>query len=134
LKIAIVGSSRLVKCEWNYASNLISHLVKIIKRNGDELITGDAEGIDSLALLYSEDVKTTCVKAPNRQWEGKHGFKERNIKIAHMADFVFSIATKTIKDQRCYHCDEQNHDRTGGCWTKKFAIEKLHKHGRTIVI
>ena len=134
MKIAIVGSSKLTEEERERARLEIEQWIK--DPTVEEVITGDASGIDELVRSFaSENKSITVVKAIDKEWEGKYGFKQRNIKIAQMADHVVSISTK-IKIQRCYHCREKfaNHERTGGCWTKKFAIDKLGKTGETIVI
>ena len=133
MKIAIVGSSRLDEEEKERAMQTIEFILQNYEDN-IEIITGDAQGIDSIVLMLSPEYNVTMVKAIEHHWEGKYGFKNRNIKIAQTADKVYSIATKKIKDKRCYHCDEQNHDRTGGCWTKRYAMDKLHKDGETIII
>lgn len=133
MKIAIVGTSRLTEEERDEAIHQIGLILD--KHPDAEFITGDAEGIDNLVRVFlSPEFNVTMIKAIEKHWEGKYGFKSRNIKIAQMADKVYSIATKKIKDKRCYHCDEQNHDRTGGCWTKRYAMDKLHKDGETIII
>ena len=130
VKIAIVGSSRLNIDE---AGRAVEEIWKLMLK-ADETITGDADGIDWLVRNFSGVKPVTVVKAIDGKWEGQHGFKARNIMIAQMADKVYSIATKKIKDKRCYHCDKPNHDRTGGCWTKRYAIDKLNKPEETIVI
>lgn len=33
----------------------------------------------------------------------------------------------------CYHCEEPNHVKSGGCWTVKYA-KKLGKVGSVIII
>lgn len=143
MKIAIVGTSHLTLEETDNASNVID---TIINRYDEisyvrfgltpeklEIVTGDANGIDALILSCTDKCKVTMVKALDKKWEGKHGYKNRNILIAELVGYVYSISTQ-IKETRCYHCDTPNHERTGGCWTKRFAIDKLGKHGETIVI
>ena len=134
MKIAIVGSSRLDEHERFLAREYIKKILDNTEYT-NEIITGDADGVDELvrSFAYTRDCMTVC-EAKNKKWEGKGGFKERNISIAQQADIVYSIATKKIKDKRCYHCDEQNHDRTGECCTKRYAMDKLHKKGETIII
>jgi len=98
MKVAIVGTSRLEEGKEKY--DAMHHIGLILhKYPNAEFITGDAEGIDTLVrLVLSPQCKVTMVKALSKHWEGKHGFKSRNIKIAEMADIVYSIATKKIKD------------------------------------
>lgn len=131
MKIAIVGTSHLTDKEKARAANAIE---SIFNENPDaEIITGDANGIDALVLSYSGCREMTMIKALDKKWEGKYGFKQRNIAIAEQADIIYSIAIP-IKTTRCYHCSNEDHERTGGCWTKRYAIDKLDKRGRTIII
>ena len=132
MKIAIVGSSRLDEDE---RDEVIHQLGVILdKHPNSEIITGDADGVDKIVREFlSPEFHVTVEKTNNKRWDND-GYKSRNIRIAQRADVVYSIATKKIKDRRCYHCYEQNHDRTGGCWTKKYAMDKLHKDGETIII
>ncbi len=134
MKIAIVGSSRLDEHERFLAREFISKILDNAQPH-DEIITGDALGVDELVRSFASEVNCmTVVNAKDKQWEGNNGYKHRNMEIARLADLVYSIATKKIKDKRCYHCDEQNHDRTGGCWTRRFAKDKLGKQGEVIII
>jgi len=134
MKVAIVGSSRLDEKEREDARAVIEFIIKEFVPAWGEVITGDANGVDELVRSFGTECNClTVVKAKNKRWL-PHGCKERNETIGQMADCVFSIATKKIKDKRCYHCDEQNHDRTGGCWTRRYALDKLGKGGETILI
>lgn len=128
LKIAIVGTSHIEPHEEMKARGMIAGLTHDFH---GEIITGDANGID--ALVKEMCPNATVCAAKDKSWEGEYGYKHRNIIIAQLADYVYSISTK-IKKTRCYHCDTPNHERTGGCWTKRFAINKLGKKGETIVI
>ena len=132
MKIAIVGTSRLDHDELIKANDEIAKIIERCKIVDDTLITGDAAGVDTLVQCHSGEIDIEVIKTRNKHWVPQ-GYKERNEKIAQKAGYVYSIATKKIKDKRCYHCDEQNHDRTGGCWTRRFAM-KLGKEGKTIVI
>lgn len=130
MKIAIVGTSRLTEQERDKARPIIKGLIQ----NADEVFTGDANGIDELVRSFAHKCNCMTVEeAKDNRWEGQNGFKLRNIKIAQQADYVYSISTK-IKEMRCYHCDKPNHERTGGCWTKRYAMDKLKKDGETIII
>lgn len=60
-------------------------------------------------------------------WEG--GFKQRNLKIAAVSDEVHCIVVKDyppnyvgMRFKYCYHCDTDEHIKSGGCWTAKKAI------------
>lgn len=72
------------------------------------------------------------------RWEG--GYKQRNLEIAKGSDFVVCITVKELppgykgmRFDRCYHCDTNEHVKSGGCWTVKEAI-KMGKEGQVIVI
>jgi len=128
-----VGSSRLEGEEVDRAVEAIQFILLNYDLKTTEIITGDAQGIDRLVSQLDSDCNVTVIKAKYNQWIPA-GYKERNMKIAQLADYIYTIATKKIHDRRCYHCDEQNHDRTGGCWTRRYAIDKLGKEGDVIII
>ncbi len=130
-KIAIVGSSKLTPVEIDKARNIIESIFN--SHEPAQFITGDARGIDSLVLSYSPTHDITMVKAIEHKWNGRYGFKTRNIRIAEEADYIYSIAT-VKKNTPCYHCNIKDHERTGGCWTKKYAWNELGKKGQTIII
>ena len=73
-----------------------------------------------------------------RDWVG---FKSRNILIAQNSDVVVCITVKTLPptyvvkgwEKYCYHCNTDQHIKSGGCWTVKHA-RKLGKEGRIIVV
>lgn len=63
-------------------------------------------------------------------WEG---YKRRNIEIAKTSDELHCITVKKLPDgytgmkfPYCYHCKTNDHIKSGGCWTLKYA-EKLGK-------
>jgi len=129
MKIAIVGSSHLDKDEIVRAKDLIFVLGNLHIK--DDIITGDAVGVDMLVkecIDYAE-----VIYSHNERWK-PDGYKERNITIAEKADFVYSIATKQLKDEWCYHCLSTDHNRTAGCWTKNYAINKFNKDGATVLV
>ena len=62
------------------------------------------------------------------QWDGKDGYRSRNILIAKMADLVVCITPLNYPDGRkgwCKHCRD-HHVSSGGCWTARYA-EKIGK-------
>jgi hypothetical protein len=69
-------------------------------------------------------------------------FKRRNIEIAERSDRVVCITIRTLPpefkaggwEHYCYHCKTDQHIKSGGCWTVKYAREKLGKPGEIIVI
>ena len=130
MKVAIVGTSHLTYEEIDKANNAIESIFNA-HPDDTEYFTGDANGIDGLVLSYSKNHHITMIKALENKWEGKYGYKARNMRIADEVDYVYSITTKT-KNEKCYHC-HADHQRTGGCWTKFYAVI-MGKDGKTIVI
>ncbi len=100
-KIAIVGSSRLDNHEAFLAKE---YIIKILDNTqpDDVIITGDAKGVDGLVrtLAYNHH-GLIVVEADVKEWMPMRGvgFRQRNMTIAQKADIVYSIATKTIKDE-----------------------------------
>ncbi len=75
------------------------------------------------------------------------GYKARNILIAENSTEVYSFVVPTYPKgymlerygsrngkPYCYHCNEDTHVKSGGCWTAKYAREKLNKPGHTIIL
>lgn len=118
MKLAIVGTSgTLSEYEERNARQLIANTIRYY--NPDFVISGGSKGIDTMALEVALGLgfKTECYPSSTPHWE--HGYKPRNIKIATESDVCISITTQTKKES-CYHCN-QPHQRTGGCWTVKYA-------------
>jgi len=133
-RVAIVGTSKLTELERDNASAVIESILNSMDLLNDCLITGDAVGVDVLVYNMAYNIpnfKILRVFADEKYWEGERGFKARNMRIARESDIVYSITTKT-KTIPCYHCN-QDHERTGGCWTRKYA-ESLGKEGSLIIV
>lgn len=65
-------------------------------------------------------------------WLG--GYKPRNILIAKTSHVVHNIVVekyppnyKGMTFDYCYHCNTEEHVKSGGCWTAKYAHDKLRK-------
>ena len=72
-------------------------------------------------------------------WEG--GYKQRNILIAKNSDIVHVIVVSTypldyrgMRFSYCYHCDSQDHIKSGACWTAKYAQKTFNKQTKWHVI
>jgi len=130
INIAIVGTSHLNNAEQQEALMEIRKIIEQRKEN-DLIITGDAEGIDSLVSWECLEIPHRVYEAKVKGWANEGGFKDRNIRIAENSDYVYSITTRT-KDEECYHCNLP-HQRTGGCWTLKYA-NSIGKKGSVIII
>jgi len=103
-------------------------------------------GIDIWAEEQAHKVEwSTWIFPPaKQQWEG--GYKQRNIQIAKYSDIVYVITLKELPDgyrgmrfADCYHCIKRRpegvpHVKSGACWTAWYAIEKLGKPARWIII
>lgn len=126
MKIAIVGTSKLTDFEKIRASLKITQLLNY----GDILISGGADGIDSLAHKISVelDMKSEIYYPEIHNWLG---YRKRNIIIAESCDKLYCI-TSNMKSEKCYHCNDW-HERTGGCWTMKYA-KGLGKPTELIII
>lgn len=97
-------------------------------------------GIDRWAIEQAQHAKLPWIEYPpaTKQWTG--GYKERNIQIAEASDLVVCITVKELpphyngmRFKLCYHCGTDDHVKSGGCWTVKYA-QKLGKEGRVEVI
>lgn len=133
--IGIVGTSRLDSEESKNARIEIRRILQLLKYFTQHLrvVTGDADGIDKIVREEAVNLNVDMIieYAKVKSWDGVDGFKERNIRIAILADYVISITTK-FWDEECYHCNA-NHQRTGGCYTLKHC-RSLKKMGDVIVI
>ncbi len=66
-------------------------------------------------------------------WNGAHGYKWRNLRIAQDSDLVLVVALRELprgftgmRFDRCYHCPESAppHVKGGACWTAWKARER----------
>jgi len=97
-------------------------------------------GIDEWARLEAENLDVPFIGHPPKVLEWNKGYKPRNIKIARTSDKVVCITIKEypssyndMKFSRCYHCDTDQHVKSGGCWTANYA-RSLRKEAEIIVI
>jgi len=97
-------------------------------------------GIDIWTREEAEKLDIPFIPYAPRVFEWDRGYKPRNIKIAKTSDKVICITLKELPDSyqgmrftRCYHCDTDQHVKSGGCWTTKYA-RGLGKETETIVI
>jgi hypothetical protein len=129
--IGIVGTSYLEPVEEDRVKQFIED---VVRGNPDcKIVTGDAEtGVDYLVRMWTPRHMLRVHGSIVKNWGESGGFKDRNIKIAEDADIIYSITTKT-KNTPCFHCN-QAHQRTGGCWTLKYAKEKLGKNGEVLIV
>lgn len=97
-------------------------------------------GVDVYAREEADAANVGLVEffPKTRKWEG--GYKQRNLEIAKLSDRVYCITVRKIPDSyhgmrfsKCYHCNTDQHVKSGGCWTVKQAI-KMGKPGEIIVV
>ncbi len=133
MNIAIVGASRLTNIEEKTARESCEILLKqIVREHGRSktvLVSGGANGVDTIAEVTANELGITCnIHRPTSQnWDG---YKARNLKIAQECDVIYCFPTK-LKLEPCYHCGVHDHERSGGCWTVKQA-KTLKKEGHVV--
>lgn len=133
MRIGIVGSEQ---AKFNLVTELIARdLVFKLVADADLVISGECHlgGIDIYAKECALALEIPYQGFPPKKlaWEG--GYKQRNVQIASNSDVVHCITVEKLPTnysgmtfKRCYHCDSDDHIKSGGCWT---AI-KAKKLGR----
>lgn len=114
--LAVVGSRRFaIPHATLYARHVIEHHLTL--HNPDLVISGGAEGIDSIAIEVAARLGFSWEEFLPRNycWE-PHGYKERNITIAEACDVLVSI--------RCHAADTY-----GSGWTADYAKQI----GKTVI-
>jgi len=143
MNIGIVGheAKKFIPLTEQMAKELIRQL---LEPANSVLVSGHCHlgGID----IWAEEIATLLGKpkliyAPeHHSWD--RGYKPRNIKIAENSNVVHSIVVAkyppTYEGMRfedavtgepyCYHCNNNTHVKSGGCWTAKYA-KSLGKQG-----
>lgn len=88
-------------------------------------------GIDILTEEIGEELNLEpfIYPPPTKSWET--GYKPRNIQIVNASTEVHCITVKELPSdykgmrfKHCYHCDTNEHIKSGGCWTAKYAKKK----------
>jgi hypothetical protein len=91
-------------------------------------------GIDIWAEEVAERMGASMdIKTPEvHQWDppGSYGYKARNLDIAHGSELVLVILADVYPEEYtgrrfnlCYHCKQDDHVKSGGCWTGKQALK-----------
>lgn len=131
MRIAIVGASKLTENEERDAQQFCGLMMNQWLKEYDDLviISGGAKGVDSIAENCARNLNiTTMIFHPEAQNKGE--YKIRNMKIAKQCDKLFCLPAN-LRNTPCYHCDTDEHERSGGCWTANMAKE-LGKEVRII--
>lgn len=140
MKVGIVGSeaAKFTPSTESMARAIIRGLI-----NGcDLVISGHCHlgGIDIWAVEEAEKLGIPTLEFPPaiHKWNG--GYMQRNLQIARTSDVLVCIAVKELPEHFngrrftfCYHCKEEGHVKSGGCWTMKEA-KKLGKETFLVVV
>jgi len=143
MKLGIVGSEA---AKFTVETELLARkkITEYIEATwADTVVSGGCHlgGIDEWAIQEALAVGcgTEIFPPKTRQWS--EGYKPRNRQNAEASDIVICITVKELppdyKGMRfglCYHCKTSDHVKSGGCWTVKYAKEKLGKPGEIVVI
>jgi hypothetical protein len=96
-------------------------------------------GVDEWAVdeANKKGVETQVFPARVHQWAPAGGYRERNARIAEASELVVCIAARrhppVSEHDYCYHCNRDDHVKSGGCWVLKFA-KKLGKQTQLIIV
>jgi hypothetical protein len=144
--LGIVGNAedKFTKIGQEYAR---IEILRLIVQTADLLgevgvISGDCHlgGVDQWAREQALRIQIPFKDFPPkiRKWEG--GYKQRNIQIAEESNEVYSIVADTyppnykgMRFKLCYHCGTNDHVKSGGCWTAKYA-RSLGKVAKTLIV
>jgi hypothetical protein len=136
--IGIVGSEEAKFTEMGKIAAKLYLRILINKPDVEEVVSGGCHlgGIDIWAAEIARELgkPVTEFKPRHLTWNG--GYKERNLQIAERSDVVYCVTVdklpddfKGMKFEHCYHCNKDNHVKSGGCWTMKKA-----KVGRLVIV
>ena len=144
--LGIVGSegAKFTAATETAARLIIRELIKKNLPGLTHVISGACHlgGIDTWAIEEATKLQIPSTEYPPHERNWSRGYRLRNIRIAQEATDVVCITLRVLPPDwtgmrwdRCYHCStSNNHVKSGGCWTVKFAREQLGKRGTVIVI
>lgn len=129
MKIGIVGSeaAKFTSDSEAVARSLIREL--ILQAEVTEVCSGDCHlgGIDQWAREECEKIGKSFIGYAPKVHNWEQGYKPRNLQIAK-SDVVHCITVDRLPESytgmrfsRCYHCNTNEHVKSGGCWTMKRA-------------
>lgn len=97
-------------------------------------------GIDIWAIQEARNFKIPTEQYPPDKLSWQY-YKKRNIQIAKASTIVVCITVaklppdyKGMRFPFCYHCGTSSHVKSGGCWTTKYARDKLDKTAFTLTV
>lgn len=125
MRIGIVGSeaAKFTPESEAAARSLIREI--IAHPEVTEVCSGDCHlgGIDQWAREECEKVGKSFTGYPPKVHNWEQGYKPRNLQIAK-SDVVHCITVDKLPEtytgmrfSRCYHCNTNEHVKSGGCWT-----------------
>lgn len=98
-------------------------------------------GIDIWAEEEADKLGREKLIFPPKHLTWNTGYKPRNIQIAKASDRVYDLVVSAypvgytgMRFTECYHCGTSDHIKSGGCWTAKYAREKLGKPAFVVVL
>lgn len=115
---------------------------KILKHPRSVCVSGECPlgGIDIWAKEEAEAMGRDYIGHPPAENNWEYGYKPRNLRIARDSDVVHVIVVRKyprsyqgMRFDYCYHCDTNDHIKSGGCWTARQAL-KMGKRARWHVI
>lgn len=118
---------------------------QLIRRSlnpGDVVVSGACHlgGIDIWAIEEAKALGLKTIEYPPARRTWTNGYHMRNVQIAKRSDRVICFTVKTLPPTftgepflYCYHCGTDQHVKSGGCWTVKYA-KAIGKAGEVVVI
>jgi hypothetical protein len=117
-------------------------IIDLLTRDGvTEVCSGACHlgGIDKMAIQIGLEIGLGIKEFPPERLTWEY-YRQRNIEIANYSTEVHCITVdklpETFRGMRfplCYHCETDDHVKSGGCWTMKYAI-KHGKHGQLHIV
>jgi len=102
---------------------------------GFSIASGGASGADSAAKMVAVELGIPIKEyLPDKEKypTGNDAYRARNQLIADNSNEIWSLVCP-LTETKCYHCTkarkDDNHERTGGCWTGRMKGE-----WRTVVV
>lgn len=97
-------------------------------------------GIDVWAVEEARALGVPVLEFPPAVDSWAEGFKPRNKQIAEASTVVYSIVVDVLpptytgrRFRLCYHCGTDDHVKSGGCWTVKYA-KAIGRRGHVLII
>lgn len=128
------GAKFTEKGEWAARVEIVNAII-----GADKVVSGACHlgGVDTWAIEEAGYLGIETEEFPPSflTWQS---YKRRNIEIAEVSDYVLCITVdvlppdfKGMTHKLCYHCGTDEHVKSGGCWTVKYALT-IGKQGHVI--